>query len=106
MLQWYISRGLQYNFYNDTVRENEGDFPDLVCYRESIESRIPGVVFCIEFYPLGKMHGKRITILEEERLADHTTENIESYYKDRLIHVFLKPGYDVEETLRTIKNSI
>jgi hypothetical protein len=93
-------------YYNNERKQHPENFPELMCYREDIESRIPGIVFCIEFFPFGKRGGQQITILEEERLKDGTNRKSENYYKNRLIHVFLKPGEKAEEALIAIKTAM
>ena len=83
--------------------EQHSQVPEATCYREAIELRMPGVVFCIEFYPAGKT-GNKITIFEEERVTSGEKE--EKYYKNRLIHVFAEPGKDTESNLRIIITAI
>ena len=58
-------------YYKREAEKHSRGFPTLKCYREDIECRIPGIVFCIEFFPRGE-DGPKITIIEEERVNDES----------------------------------
>ena len=89
--------------YLSKLHENPDSFPEAKCFRDSIERRIPGIVFCIEFFPVGKESGEKITFLEEERIKN---EGEEQYYKNRLIHVFLKPSKKAPRHLEIIRQAM
>ena len=79
---------------------NESRNPESLYYREDIEFRAPGFVSAIEYYPKGINFGNPITILEEERLFENKLQDVanrNNYYKNRLIHVFMKPGIEMVE---------
>ena len=92
-----------YTVYMEHITKQSDDFPEARCFRDTIECRIPGIVFAIEFFPSGEAKGDLISILEEERINN---EKELKYYKDRLVHVFLRPGMNTEMHLRRINDAM
>ena len=96
--------------FHDSAQSNSTDM-DMTFYRQDIESRTPGVVFCIECFPLDergirKKGGEKITIIEEERLREDKKSSGRKYYKDRFIHIIFRPHSKANEFINKLESSM